>query len=100
MVSKVLRRAGHMVKSPGCGIILSMKKILFVILIAIFPLAALAAPAIRADFSPPPYESFSFTSAVVVDAVSGKELFSYNADEKLPAASLTKLLGAMVVLDW
>lgn len=69
------------------------------LIFVLLPLQASAVPIVRADFVTPSYSSYSFSAAVVVDAVSGKELFSYNADEKRPAASLTKLLGAMVVLD-
>lgn len=77
-----------------------MKKHYLILLIfVLLPLQASAVPIVRADFVTPSYSSYSFSAAVVVDAVSGKELFSYNADEKRPAASLTKLLGAMVVLD-
>lgn len=77
-----------------------MKKYFLILSILILlPLRTSAVPIVRADFISPSYSSFSFVSAVVVDVASGKELFSYNADEKRPAASLTKLLGAMVVLD-
>jgi len=77
-----------------------MKKyFLIIFFLALAPFKTSAVPIVRADFISPSYSSFSFVSAVVIDAESGKELFSYNADEKRPAASLTKLLGAMVVLD-
>ena len=77
-----------------------MKKNLLILIFAILlPAKALAIPIVRADFIPPSYSSFTFSSAIVIDAKSGKELFSYNVDERRPAASLTKLLGAMVVLD-
>ncbi len=78
-----------------------MKKYLIIlIVISIFFAEPVSAePKIRADFTTPNYSSFTFASAVVIDTESGKELFSYNADEKRPAASLTKLLGAMVTLD-
>ncbi|MCX6784539.1 MAG: serine hydrolase [Candidatus Komeilibacteria bacterium] len=38
-------------------------------------------------------------AAVVIDAKTGKELYNLNATEKLIAASLTKLVSAMVFLD-
>jgi D-alanyl-D-alanine endopeptidase (penicillin-binding protein 7) len=38
-------------------------------------------------------------AAMVVDLASGRTLYAKHADERLPIASLTKLLTAMVVLD-
>lgn len=40
-----------------------------------------------------------FASAIVIDIKTGKVLYEYNADKKWPAASLTKLMGALVFLD-
>ncbi len=40
-----------------------------------------------------------FESALVIDAKTKKVLYSYQTDKKWPAASLTKLVGAMVYLD-
>ncbi|MDD5437805.1 MAG: serine hydrolase [Patescibacteria group bacterium] len=40
-----------------------------------------------------------FESALVIDAKTKKVLYSYQPDKKWPAASLTKLVGAMVYLD-
>jgi len=40
-----------------------------------------------------------FISAIVLDAASRKVLYEYKADQKHPAASLTKLMGALVFLD-
>ncbi|SAK87928.1 murein-DD-endopeptidase [Caballeronia calidae] len=38
-------------------------------------------------------------AAIAVDLTSGRTLYSKHADERMPVASLTKLLTAMVVLD-
>lgn len=40
-----------------------------------------------------------FASAIVMDAATGKVLYEYDADLSWPAASLTKLMGALVFLD-
>jgi D-alanyl-D-alanine endopeptidase (penicillin-binding protein 7) len=40
-----------------------------------------------------------FASAIVIDAASGNVLYEYHADISWPAASLTKLMGALVFLD-
>lgn len=44
-------------------------------------------------------ENNYFTSAIVVNSNNGKILYSYNADEKIYPASLTKLMTAYVVFD-
>ncbi|MBC7327821.1 D-alanyl-D-alanine carboxypeptidase [bacterium] len=38
-------------------------------------------------------------SAILMDYLSGQILFSYNADAKLPPASLTKIISALVILE-
>ena len=38
-------------------------------------------------------------AAIVMDAATGEILYNKNIDEKLPIASLTKLMTALVVLD-
>jgi len=43
--------------------------------------------------------AMSTKSVLALDLASGKVLYSQNPDEKLPIASLTKLMTAMVVLD-
>jgi len=40
-----------------------------------------------------------FASAVVIDATTGKRLYSYLPNTEWPAASLTKLMSAMVFVD-
>lgn len=42
--------------------------------------------------------ALSARSAVVMDADTGEVLFSYNADERLPMASTTKIMTALVAL--
>ncbi len=43
--------------------------------------------------------SNEFAAAIVLDAATGKELYSYQADVVRSAASLTKLMSSLVVLD-
>lgn len=40
-----------------------------------------------------------FARAIVIDVASGAVLYEYQADKAWPAASLTKLMGALVFLD-
>jgi D-alanyl-D-alanine endopeptidase (penicillin-binding protein 7) len=40
-----------------------------------------------------------FAAAIVVDAATGKRLYAYKPDLKWPAASLSKLVSALVILD-
>lgn len=41
-----------------------------------------------------------FAAALVVDAATGKRLYAYKPDLKWPAASLSKLLSALVILQY
>src|SRR5689334_8017380 len=43
--------------------------------------------------------SLKSTGVLVMDAASGETLYSKNADQSTPIASITKLMTAMVVLD-
>ena len=45
------------------------------------------------------YPQLASSSAMVVDANTGQAIFSKNADQTKPIASITKLMTAMVVLD-
>jgi serine-type D-Ala-D-Ala endopeptidase (penicillin-binding protein 7) len=45
------------------------------------------------------YPQLASSSAMVVDATTGQAIFSKNADQTKPIASITKLMTAMVVLD-
>lgn len=46
-----------------------------------------------------PHDASEFSSAIVIDAGSGKELYVYQPDKKWPAASITKLLTALVIVQ-
>ena len=46
-----------------------------------------------------PRQADEFASAIVIDVTSGKELYVFHPDEVRSAASLTKLMGALVYLD-
>lgn len=63
-----------------------MKKILFGLFFALL----LAQPA----------QALSAHSAIVLDCASGDVLFAHNADEILPMASTTKIMTALVALDY
>ena len=45
------------------------------------------------------YPQLASSSAMVVDATTGQAIYSKNADQTRPIASITKLMTAMVVLD-
>ena len=59
--------------------------------------AALADP--DPSFSVPPPLHLGMAAGILVDAASGKVLWSHDADVARPPASLTKILTALVVLD-
>lgn len=65
---------------------------IFVVLYSIAPASAASAPQY-------PQDQVSAQSAMLLDADSGKILFSKNADEKVYPASTTKILTALIVLD-
>jgi D-alanyl-D-alanine carboxypeptidase len=44
-------------------------------------------------------EADAFTSAVMIDVKTGKELYTYQPDKVWPIASLTKLMNSLVFLD-
>lgn len=78
-----------------------MKKLL----VCLLTLTALTPPfSLHAQSSPARWENAhnytrsdgEFAAAIVVDGVSGEVLYEYKADTLWPAASLTKLMGAMV----
>jgi D-alanyl-D-alanine endopeptidase (penicillin-binding protein 7) len=79
-----------------------------VILSAVLPLAAFAADkpakahaskAVSADFTRDGEPNVKSSGVMVLDPTTGQTLFSRNADQALPIASITKLMTAMVVLD-
>ncbi len=66
-----------------------MKKIIAVILAVFFSVTAFAAPP----------EDISARSAVLVDKASGRLLYEKNGFEKLPMASTTKIMTALLVIQ-
>jgi len=58
--------------------------------------AARAAQVVEADENGPILQS---TGVMVLDAATGQTLYSKNADQSTPIASITKLMTAMVVMD-
>ncbi len=71
----------------------------------VLPQAALAAhvpprpPTLKADYAKFPRETLTTRSAIVIDAATGEELFSQRADDPHVAASLTKLMTAVIALE-
>ncbi|HSK15915.1 MAG TPA: D-alanyl-D-alanine carboxypeptidase family protein [Gaiellaceae bacterium] len=65
-----------------------------VLLVALAALAAWAAPALAA--APPPVEA---RAVLVADGRTGDVLHAENADRRLPMASITKLMTALVALE-
>jgi D-alanyl-D-alanine endopeptidase (penicillin-binding protein 7) len=57
------------------------------------------AKVIAADFTKDGEPNVKSSGVMVLDPVSGQTLFSRNADQALPIASITKIMTAMVVLD-
>lgn len=74
----------------------------FFVVASLFPatvFASVRSPARNGDVDTfVPMEN-EFASALVVDSATGKELYSFKPTKIWPAASLTKLMGAMVFLD-
>jgi D-alanyl-D-alanine carboxypeptidase (penicillin-binding protein 5/6) len=54
-------------------------------------------PAFAAGATTPP--NFVATAAILVDATTGKVLYEKNADQRLPMASTTKIMTAILVLE-
>jgi D-alanyl-D-alanine carboxypeptidase (penicillin-binding protein 5/6) len=61
-----------------------------------FPLALLGAAGAAAEIGPPPAVD---ADAMLVATPSGETLYARNARERLPMASITKLMTALVALD-
>jgi len=74
---------------------LSFFLLLSVTLFSSLPLSALAAPT-PAQSSPP---SVSAEAAILIEADSGKVVFSKNASTRMPMASTTKIMTALVALE-
>jgi serine-type D-Ala-D-Ala endopeptidase (penicillin-binding protein 7) len=58
-----------------------------------------SAPVLNPDSAAYVPTANEFASAIIVDAASGKVLYSFKPDMAWPAASLTKLMGALVAID-
>ena len=92
-----------------------MKRFIAALLIGALPIAAIAAEAAKpratkvgnarpakvttADFTKDGEPNVSSSGVLVFDPNTGQTLFSKNADQVTPIASITKLMTAMVVLD-
>jgi D-alanyl-D-alanine endopeptidase (penicillin-binding protein 7) len=83
-----------------------VKRPIAAILLALLPLCATAAghkaTAARlqtADFTRDGEPRLMSSGVLVLDSTSGQTLFSKNADQAAPIASITKIMTAMVVLD-
>ena len=85
-----------------------MTRLLAALLLAALPLyagavdkhvKARAAKVIPAELTKDGEPNVQSTGVLVFDAKSGQTLFSKNADQAAPIASITKLMTAMVVLD-
>ncbi len=74
----------------------------FVITTAFFPMygsAAVRIPRLDPLADAYPRGTSEFSSAIVIDVNSGKELYVYQPDKQWPAASITKLLTSLVVVQ-
>ncbi len=80
--------------------LLSWLSLLGVSFLPLTSVAKVPTPVARADFEPYSRSANEFTSAIVIDVASGKRLYAYEPDRPWPAASLTKLMTALVFLDW
>lgn len=80
---------------------MKIKKILSTILLSILILINIV-PVIADSKNGWPYYDGEITSkaALIMDADSSKVLYAYNQDERLYPASLTKIMTAIVVLDY
>ncbi|SAK92558.1 murein-DD-endopeptidase [Caballeronia temeraria] len=76
-----------------------LKLHLFFIVFLFAGLVPLIAHAKRAAHKPASKPPVLARAAIVVDLTSGRTLYAKHADQRMPIASLTKLLTAMVVLD-
>ena len=80
---------------------MKIKRILSTILLSILIFINVV-PAIADNKNGWPYFDGEITSkaALIMDADSSKVLYSYNQDERLYPASLTKIMTAIVVFDY
>ena len=61
--------------------------------------ASTSVPLIYSDRAPALSEAVSARSAVLIDASSGAVLFEKNSSERLPMASTTKIMTALIILE-
>lgn len=61
--------------------------------------AASAAPVLKTGYEKFPRETLTAQSAIVIDAATGEGLFEHRADDPRVAASLTKLMTAVIALE-
>lgn len=61
--------------------------------------AAPRPPVLKPDYQKYPRETLTAASAIVIDAATGEPLFEMRADEPRVAASLTKLMTAVIALE-
>ncbi|MEK7817494.1 MAG: serine hydrolase, partial [Actinomycetota bacterium] len=59
--------------------------------------SATAGTALAEDIPPPPL--ISGKAAMLINADSGRVLYSFNQDERLPMASTTKMMTALLVIE-
>src|SRR5262245_28093294 len=104
---EILSRTGVVCYGVGCalGVRDPVNRFIAVLLSAVLSCSVAAADkpakarAVSADFTKDGDPNVKSSGVLVLDPVSGQTLFSRNADQALPIASLTKLMTAMVVLD-
>lgn len=61
--------------------------------------AAVQPPVLTAGYQKYPRETLTVKSAIVIDAATGEALFEHRADDPRVAASLTKLMTAVIALE-
>lgn len=71
----------------------------FIVVGTPFAAAAATAPTLVSGAQMYDRSDDEFASAIVVDVASGKRLYAYKPDLKWPAASVTKLMSALVAVD-
>ncbi len=81
-----------------------MKRLLAILILAVAVMPAMAAPhksrkAAAVAALTPDNPRVQSTGVLVLDPTTGQTIYSKNADQQAPIASITKLMTAMVVLD-
>lgn len=74
------------------------QKVIVIVLMAAVLVTALAAPPASAEEAPPPPQ-IGAKSALLINADNGQVLFSQNPDERLPMASTTKMMTALIIIE-